>query len=144
MPVPTSYSEAIFADYMTSVLGEVASLLGWDAGTVQVQEALTDTLLEFGESTIGNVTLPVDLRRLRALGRRAIWRAVVQATTGKYDFSDSDARFTRSQINAQAREALKLAEADCLEFSPTYEVTMTRITRPNDPYQVIPDEERVT
>lgn len=142
MPVPTQYSEATFTEYQVSVLGSLASQLGWDNGSPQVQEAMADALLEFGQTSIAAITEPVDMRRLRALGRRAIWRAAVQATAGKYDFRDSDASFNRSQINAQAREMLKLAEADALEFSPTYAVSIVSINRPHDPYSVRPDEER--
>jgi hypothetical protein len=142
MPVPTQYSEANLAEYIVSVLDEVASLLGWDNGTPQVQEALADTLLEYGQTDLAQITGTTSIRRLRALGRRAIWRAVVQATAGKYDFRDSDATFTRSQINSQAREMLKLAETDCLEFSATYAVSIVSINRPHDPYSVRPDSER--
>jgi hypothetical protein len=143
MPPPTTYSEAIFTDYMFSVLGEVGDLLKWTAGSAQVQEALTDALLEYGETTIGNITGTKNLRHLRAFGRRAIWRAVVQATSGKYDFSDSDAHFTRSQLNSQARESLKIAETECLEWDPAYAVSIVSVKRPHDPYQVILDSERV-
>ena len=143
MPVPTQYSEAVFADYLASVLGELGPIIGWDAGSVQVLEALNDTLLEFGTTDISTVVTPRDLLGLRALGRRAIWRAVVQAVSGKYDFSDSDAKFTRSQIQAMALESLKLAESDCLQFSPSYAVSIVRVARPQDPYSVLPDEERV-
>jgi hypothetical protein len=143
MPIPTQYGEATFADYLVSVLGEVASLLSWDAGSAQVQEAVADALLEAGESSIATITELVDVRRLRALGRRAIWRAVVQATAGKYDFRDSDASFTRSQIHSQAKDALALAETDALEFSPNYSVSIVRINRPQDPYVVLPDEQRI-
>lgn len=143
MPPPTQYSEAQFCDYLASVLHEVAPIIDWDAGSVQVLEAKNDALLELGQTDIALITSTKDLRGLRALGRRAIWRAVVQAVSAKYDFSDSDAKFTRSQIQAMALESLKLAESDCLEFSPMYAATIVRVSRPQDPYQVIPDTERV-
>lgn len=144
MPVPTAYSEALFASYLHSVLDKLADALDWDASDPRVLEAVTDTLLEYGVSDIATITEGTDMRRLRALGRRAIWRAVVQATAGKYDFSDSDAKFSRSQVNEQAREMLKLAETDCLEFSPTYAVSIVSIRRPQDPYAVLPQEDRTT
>jgi hypothetical protein len=142
MPAPTTYNEAGFASYLTSVLGELAAVIGWDAGSPQVREAVSDALLDLGVTSIGDVTTPSDIRGLRALGRRAIWRAVVQATAGKYDFSDSDAKFSRSQINSQALEALKIAAADCIEFDPNYSVSAVSVKRPHDPYVVIPDTER--
>lgn len=143
MPVPTQYSESLFADYLASVLGELAPIIGWDAGSVQVIEASNDALLELGLAAIGEVTTARQIRGLRALGRRAIWRAVVQAVAGKYDFRDSDATFSRSQIQEMAREALKVAENDCLEFSPNYAATIVRISRPQDPYVVLADEDRI-
>jgi hypothetical protein len=143
MPLPTSYSEATFADYLASVLGEVAPVIGWDAGSVQVLEAVNDALLDLGLTDITTVTSTRALRGMRALGRRAIWRAVVQHVATRYDFSDSDAKFTRSQVQAMALEAMKLAESDCLEFNPNYAATTVRISRPQDPYVVLPDSERV-
>jgi hypothetical protein len=82
-------------------------------------------------------------RGLRALGRRAIWRAVVQHVASRYDFSDSDAKFTRSQVQAMALEAMRLAESDCLEFNPNYAATIVRISRPQDPYIVLEDSARI-
>lgn len=143
MPAPAAYTEGVFAAYLTSVLGEVAPLLGWDQGAPAVQEAVADALLELGVSTIADVTTTFQIRGIRALGRRAIWRAVVQATAAKYDFSDSDARFSRSQINSQALEMLKVAEADCLQWTPGYAVNVVSVHRPQDPYQVLLDSQRV-
>lgn len=143
MPAPSQYSEAIYADYLFSVLGEVAAMLGWTAGSVQIQEAVADALLDLNVASIALATTPSQIRGLRALGRRAIWRAVVQATSGKYDFGDSDAKFSRSQIQAQALAAYKLADADCLPWDPNYAVGVVRVKRSNDPYAVIPDAERV-
>lgn len=115
MPLPTQYSEATFANYLASVPGELAPILGWDAGSVQVLEAVNDALLEFPTTDITTVTASADLRGLRALGRRAIWRAVVQDVAAKYDFRDSDATFSRSQMQAMAKAALEVAEHDCAE-----------------------------
>src|SRR5690349_11002269 len=129
MPAPTSYTEAIFRDYLVGVLDELASIVGWDIGSPPVVEACNDALLELGVSDIATVTKPRDVLGLRALGRRAIWRAVVQAVSARYDFADSDAKFTRSQIQEMALESLKLAENDCLQFSPAYAVQVVKISR---------------
>lgn len=144
MPPPTLYSEAIFADYLTSVLGEVASLLGWDAGSVQVQEALNDALLDLDVSNIATVTLAEDIRKLRAVGRRAIWRAVQGATAGFYSITDNGQRLERQQIHDQARKNVESAEADCraLGADANYAVSVLSITRPHDPYVVLSDAER--
>jgi hypothetical protein len=112
MPVPTQYTEVQLRNYLVAVLADVGTALGWDSGSVQVVEATNDALLEAGASDISIVT---DIRGLRALGRRAIWRAVVQATAGNYSFSTYEQRFDRQQVNEQAHKALELAEADCRE-----------------------------
>lgn len=143
MPAPTQYSEAIFADYLYGVIGEAATMLGWTAGSFQVQEAVADTLLDLNLSSIALAVTPFQLRGLRTLGRRAIWRAVVHATAWKFDFSDADARFSRSQIHAQALENLALAETDCLSWSPTYAASLVGVNRTADPYIVIPDSARI-
>jgi hypothetical protein len=114
MPLPTTYSEATFADYLASQIQRVASMLGWDAGSVEVLEAVNDALLQYGTTDISTVSTPPDMDGLRALGRRAIWRAVVQATAGNYSFTDvAQQKFDRQQINAQALAMLKIADADC-------------------------------
>src|SRR5450631_1967914 len=115
MPPATTYTESLFADYLYGRLGTIGPMLGWTAGSEPVIEALNDTLLEYGETTIANI-VGTDgtqgtrqIRRLRALGRRAIWRAAVQAVAGKYAFSDEQSSFHREQIQVQAKEALMLA-----------------------------------
>lgn len=143
MPVPIQYTEPQFRAYLVGVLDEVGSIIGWNAASTQVVEAATDALLEFGVTDITTVTKPRSLMALRALGRRAIWRGVVQAVSGKYDFRDSDATFTRSQVQEMALESLKLAERDCAGFDANYAVTVLKVSRPQDPYSVIPDAERV-
>lgn len=123
-------------------------MLGWTAGSVQVQEALNDTLLEYGEPTIANIVNTTgangtrNLRRLRALGRRAIWRAVVQATAGKYQVGSSEWQLSRQQIHTQAKGAFEIASSECLEWDPSYAVSIVTVKRPSDPYQVLPDSER--
>lgn len=146
MAVPTSYTDLTFAAYLATQVEQVAGPLGWDVGSVQVLEAVNDALLDLGVSDIASVT---DIRGLRALGRRAIWRAVVQATSGNYAFTDvAQQTFNRQQVNAQAREMLKIAESDCeaLGLSAAASVAAVkiyRVSRPHDPYTVLPDEVRV-
>lgn len=146
MPVPTQYSEAIFADYLTSVLGSLADVLGWTAGSPAVQEAISDALLEYGETTISSVTGTANLLKLRALGRRAIWRAVAAATVGNYSFTDvAQQQFSREQVHEHAVKMLEAADVECRAFGadPTYAVSIVAISRPHDPYAVLEDSVRV-
>jgi hypothetical protein len=110
---PDGCSEHVLRDDVRRLPGsqidQVAGALGWDAGSVPVLEAVNDALLDLAVSNIASVT---DIRGLRALGRRAIWRAVVQATAGNYAFTDvAQQTFNRQQVNAQAQAMLKIAEA---------------------------------
>jgi hypothetical protein len=144
MPAPAVYSESVFADYLASQIQQVAAVLGWDAGSTQVTEAVNDALLDLGGTSIAAVS---DIRGLRALGRRAIWRAVVQATSGFYAFTDvSQQQFSRQQVNAQAVAMLKIADADCQQLglgADESAVQVMRVNRPHDPYIVMPDEQRI-
>lgn len=115
MPVPSQYSEAIFAADMVSWLADLAPVLGWSGGSPQVQQAVTTALLKYGTTDITTVTAPADIDALQALGRRAIWRAAVDGLASKYDFRDSDASFSRSQMQEMALEALARAERDVAE-----------------------------
>jgi hypothetical protein len=115
MPLPAFYTEALFADFLVGVLGEVADAIGWDAGSVQVLEAVNDALLHYGTTAITSVTSSDGMYKLRALGKRAIWRAVAQNVASRYDFQDSDAKFTRSQVQAMALKAIDIADAECAE-----------------------------
>jgi hypothetical protein len=145
VPPPLVYSEALFADYLVTVLDSIATVLGWDTGSPQVQEAVADALLDLGSTSIASVT---DIRGLRAVGRRAIWRAVVQATAGNYSITDNGQKLERQQVNDQARKMLELVEADCQTLGvglagaglPAF---IWRIDRPRDPYDIRPEEERV-
>jgi hypothetical protein len=144
MVAPAIYSEDLFADYLASQFEPVASVLGWDAGSTQVLEAVNDALLDLGASSIAVVS---DIRGLRAAGRRAIWRAVVQATAGDYSITDNGQKLERQQVNDQARKMLDLAESECrgLGIDPSFAAvaTMIRVKRPHDPYLVLEDAERV-
>jgi len=143
MPAPTAYPEAIFADYLVSVLGNFASLLGWDAGSVQVIEAINDVELELGITNTTAMTTSWQLRGLRALGRRAIWRAVIQAVAADYTTTDSNQTLERELLQKQALKALELAEVECREFDPSYAVSIVNMNRPADPYIVLQDSQRL-
>lgn len=119
MPIPAQISETWLADYQVSLLDKLASILGWDNGSPSVQNAVLQTLLDYGVSDPSTVTGIENTRKLLAYADRAIWRAVVKATTGNYDFRDADASMSRSQMQEQAKEALEVAEAALAEAGGT-------------------------
>jgi len=144
--VPTSYTEASFSRYLLTSLDQVGVTLGWDVTDLVVNEAVYDALFDYGETDITAISGAPNLRRIRALGRRAIWRAVVQATSDYYSITDNGQRLERQQVNAQARQSLTLAEQDCIAIGAAseYGVTVHAIVRPHDPYAVLDDDVRVT
>jgi hypothetical protein len=145
MPVPTSYTEPAFGRYMLSVIDQVGVTLGWDVTDLVVQEAVSDALLDYGDDPIGDITGSTNIRKLRALGQRAIWRAVVHATSDYYSITDNGQRLDRQQVNEQARKSMLLAQELCDTVGATTGWTMGvhAIVRPHDPYSVIEDDQRV-
>jgi hypothetical protein len=115
MASPTAYTETSLALYMVNVAGEVVTILGWEAMSLPVTEAVNEAVLAYGVTDITTVTEPADIRSLRAVARREIWRAIVGALTSFHDYSAPDGQSIReSQLQDQAEKALALAEADCV------------------------------
>lgn len=130
MPVPTGYDEATLAAYMHAVLGRVAAILGWTAPASYV-EVVNDVTLACGAAVIEDVT---DIRKVRALARREVWRAAVNGLVASYNLTADGATFNRSQITAQARSALQIAITDALPYDDSYVVGIDRMTQEVDPY----------
>ena len=145
MPVATTYSEAELARYMLTTLEQVGVTLGWDVNDLVVQTAVSDTLLDYGEVDISAISGATSVRKLRALSRRAIWRAVVYATSDYYSVLDNGQKFERQQVNAQARQSLLQAEQECMAagYDSGYAISIHAVSRPHDPYAVLPDEDRI-
>lgn len=138
MAAPTLYSEALFAQYLLDVLKDTATALGW---TTQgdVQAAIDETLLALAVSTIADAT---EIRKLRAVGRREVWRLVASATAAHYAFSADGASYNRQQIHDHAVAALRLAETDCMAFGiDGYAVRLDKVIFAQDPYGPIPAED---
>ena len=144
MTTPTSYTEATLAAYMHATLGDVASALGWAAGTASYGEAVNETLIAYGAADIATVSGTEGIAKLRALARVESWRQVASYTAGAFDFSADGATYNRSQIHAQAVKALALAEADAMRYGAYgYEVVIQNVRDMHDPYAYIDDDDRV-
>jgi hypothetical protein len=114
MASPTSYTEIDLAVYMASIAGEIMTYLGWTAEENQVAEAVNETLLAYGTDDISTITESTNIRKLRAVARREIWRAIVNALASFIDYSAPDGQALKeSQLQTQAAAALALAESDC-------------------------------
>lgn len=135
MTAPTTYTTQELAEYMHTVLGDVAAALGWSAPD-SYTEAINETLLTYGVSDIADAT---DIRKLRAIARVEAWKLAVGSLAARYDFGLADRQeFKRSQMLAGAKEALALAQADAASLGvgggPQQVVGRTRLRYINDPY----------
>lgn len=145
MAIPTVYSATSLAVYLKYVPGDIIAVLGWDENTPQVQEAVNDALLEYGDTDISAITGSDGIRRLRALGRRAIWRAIVQTTANWYSITDNGQKLERQQVHDHAVAQLAQADDDCRAAGadPALAVGVLNVQRVRDPYVVVPDSERL-
>lgn len=114
MSTPVSYSAASLALYLHGVLGPLADVLGWAPATEpdgpgSYAEIITDALLDAGWHDLDGAD---DVRKLRALSRRALWRAAVEALASHVDLTTPEGLSVReSGLQAQALAALARAEA---------------------------------
>lgn len=144
MALPASYTEITIGQYMHTLLGGVATVLGWtepNSGSLeQYSEPINDTLIMVGVDDIADAT---DIEKLRAAARLAVWDKVVDETATYYPFATDQQRFDRDVIHQQALGRLKEARIQAFKHGINYEVGVTPITYRHDPYNAaIPDDER--
>lgn len=142
MPAPSTYTEESLSAYMDSILGAVADVLSWSVAGGDYAEAVNETLLAYGVDDIALVTGRENIKRLRALARREVWRAVVNVTAGDYDFEADGGKYSRSEINKMAMQNLIRAESEAAEYDPLWRVGVDAVTYKHDPYGYLPDDER--
>lgn len=131
MPVPTSYTEETFGQYLEKVLGHTATMLGWSQAGGSFDEILNETLLTMGETDVANVT---DIRQIRAIGRLQAWTAAAQALAGEYDFSADGASYSRSQAFEHAKAMVSQAQLEAAEYDPQFSAVLDSVTYTEDPY----------
>jgi len=128
---PTVYTEATLATFMLAELGDVAGVLAW-TGQANVQEAINEALLVYGVSAIADAT---DIPKLRTLARREAWRRAVSSLLTRYDFSNPEGEYKRSQMVKAAATSLAQAEADAMPYDPNIGAAIiTAIEHSADPY----------
>ena len=124
MAVPTSYTTATLSTYMATVLGDVASTLGFsDPGSYA--EAVNDAAFAYGG--ISDVSAATDMVKLRALARRAAWRLAAANAAARYDFQSSrNKQFDRSQLFKHIKEQAGMAELEAMPYDTvTHQITVT-------------------
>jgi hypothetical protein len=137
MAAPTSYTETQLATFMLSQLGDVADVLGW-TGLPHLHEAVNETLLAYG-ADIDDVT---DIAKLRALARREAWRLAVTSLITRYDFSNPEGDYKRSQMVATAQKRLADSEFAALPYDTVAGTAyITDIDSTADPYVPIDEDE---
>lgn len=77
MPTPTSYTELSLKEYLHGCTQRAGLNLGWSVADGSYDETVADTELTLGTA----VTETTNIRALRAVARRELWRAVMQATS---------------------------------------------------------------
>lgn len=104
MPAPASYTEETFATYLVSeVLGAVATDLEWTNETGAVTNAVNETLLALNTDDISEFDSILLIRKLRAFGRREIWRQAAQFTAAEINVMADGAQAMLSQLHAQCK-----------------------------------------
>lgn len=142
MAAPSSYTESQLKTLMHGLLGRVATALGWSVAGGDYDEPVNDALLAGGWSDISEVSGAAAITKLRTLAKVAVWRWVVPATAAHIDIKSGPSEMDWSQLHAQARTALALAESDALAYSDSYAVQVDGVHRIHDPYAYYPDELR--
>lgn len=103
-------NEQQLAAFMERTLGrdELAASLDWSV-MIDYDDAVDETLLILNITDLTTVTGATALRRLRAVARAEVWRAVMQRTAGDYDATIDGDSYKRSQLHDHA--ALMYADA---------------------------------
>jgi hypothetical protein len=128
---PTSYTEAGLKAYMHAQLGPVADDLSWSVAGGSYDEAITDTLLTYGEN---DIALALDMVKLRALAMVAAWRQAQQAAAGLITFSAFGDRYELGTVQARISASLATAEARAAVYDSAQAVQVTSVTYRDDPF----------
>jgi hypothetical protein len=131
MPVPTAYTEDELKTFLHGCLKEAAAVLGWTVAAGSYDDAVTETLVQYGVSEIASA---VDIRKLRALGRVAVWQSVLAAVSLDYTFAADGGQYSRSHMFEHATKMLAAAESEALPYSADYVVRQDNVTA-QDPYR---------
>jgi hypothetical protein len=115
-------------------LGATAPVLGWTVDGGDYDEALNETLLAYGQTDITLISGDDNLRKLRALGRVEVWRAVMADVSLDYDFKADGGDYRRSQMYEQARDQFHRALDEAMQYLPEYAIDVGTFEDAYDPY----------
>jgi hypothetical protein len=145
MASPSSYTEETLATYAHTSLGAVADVLEWTVADGDYDEIVNEALLAYGADDIATISGTDNIRKLRVLMRREVWRKVMTETALDYRISTGGETLDRQQAHEHAKAMFEQAEGDAAEYGDTarYSVGVDTIEHIHDPYQYWPDERRV-
>lgn len=104
MAAPSSYTESTFKAYLVDeVLAGVATELDWTSASATVTNAVNETLLALNSDDITEFSTLLLVRKLRAFGRREIWRQAAQVTAAEINVMADGAQAQLSQLHAQCK-----------------------------------------
>lgn len=137
MTAPTSYTETTLAIYMHTVLGPVATAMGWELPTLSAgdyENAVHEVEIALGVTDVAGYN---DMKKIRALAKREAWQMVVNAMTLAISFSADGASFENNQGYEQALKNLTQAQAECIAQGvggDGYDVHIDSVRSRHDPY----------
>jgi len=142
MTLPTTYDETTFAEYLNSVLGDAAGVLGWSVVSLSYDEVINDVMYSLGITDLSDA---VSLQVLRAVGRREVWKAAINGFITKYDFTLEFQSFKRSQMFKNAIAAYEMAIQDTVDLGisdTSSTATFIPVVDIHDPYITLNDSIR--
>lgn len=145
MASPSSYTEETLATFAHSIMGAVADVLGWTVAAGDYDEVVNEALLAYGTDDITTISGVDNIRKLRVLLRREVWRRATEETAADYRISTGGETLDRQQMHEHIKAMYEQAETDAAEYgdSARYSVGVDVIEHIHDPYQYWPDERRV-
>ena len=145
MAFPAGYTEKTLADFMHAKLGDMAGVLGLTVGESDAgsyAEVVYDALLAYGTDDISGIEGLENIRKLRALAKVAVWQFAADVLSTRYDFSADGGKYSRSQMQKMAKDALSLAITDALVYDDSYAVTVHSVDDIHNPYKYVDEEDR--
>lgn len=89
MAIVTSYTEDALKVYLAAVLGDTATYLKWTVADGDYDEVVNEALYSYGADAIGDISGRANIRKLRMIARRELWRAVMAAASRKHSITSS-------------------------------------------------------
>lgn len=142
MPIPNPHTEAELAEYLHRALRNMATLLGWSVAGGDYTDIVEDTLLAYG---VPDIDQALDPRKLRALGKIHVWKAVVATLAASHTVSMPGTALQLGDLQRQASVALEEARNDAVGYGldAASVATIDRVLYVDDPYAYLPPEERM-